>query len=119
MLPQHGLTSGARSARRIQTCESWAAQAAEAVCANLTTTPLGQPHHLIFNMRLEVKLRKDYLWELELQSQREKQYKAVVLQLLGSLFCFVSECDEIFVHSREQKCTYTKICLQFQAIHEL
>ena len=39
-LPQHGLTSGARSAPRIQTCKS---RAAEVEHANLTTMPPGQP----------------------------------------------------------------------------
>ena len=47
MLPQHGLTCGARSAPGIQTQEPWAAKV-EGV--NLTTMPLGGPYFMLFDV---------------------------------------------------------------------
>ena len=49
MLPQHGLTNGARSAPRIRTCKP---RATEVECSNLTTTPLGQPPLILFTFYL-------------------------------------------------------------------
>uniref|UniRef100_F6U9F1 Ig-like domain-containing protein n=1 Tax=Equus caballus TaxID=9796 RepID=F6U9F1_HORSE len=50
-LPQHGLRSGARSARGIQTCEPWATEAER---GNLTTTPSGWSQNSFYFAKLKL-----------------------------------------------------------------
>ena len=77
MLPQHGLTRGARSTPRIQTCEPWAAKVES---MNLTTTPPAWSLiHLLGSTRDKENLTKKRGSLILCSDLRRKLQKAITL----------------------------------------
>ena len=69
MLPQRGLTSGARSVPGIRTCKAWAA---EVEVMNLTSAPLGLPRKMLFCMLGLIDITKGARIDGEEKSSQDK-----------------------------------------------